>query len=358
VSDRLARLRAIFTGLGADGAIVTHATNRRYFSGFPASEDAPDESYGVLLVTRDRAVLFTSPTNLPWAVASVQAPVVARAWRQPWQAFLGEELVSLGLRRVAFEDYALSVADHAAIASAAGGVTLVPLAAAMQAVRAVKDDSEIAAIAEAARITDAALAAVLSDLRPSISEREVAWRLELAMRDLGAEATAFPVGVASGPHAARPHHDPTERAIAAGEPVVIDMGAAIDGYRADLTRTICLGEPPPIFRARYNTVLAAQEAALAGIRSGMTGRAADALAREVLTRSGYREQFVHGLGHGVGLLIHEFPSLGTRSDDGLVPGHVITVEPGIYIEGWGGVRIEDLCVVTATGLDILSAAPK
>jgi Xaa-Pro aminopeptidase len=288
----------------------------------------------------------------------VQAPVVARAWRQPWQAFLGEELGSLGLRRVAFEDYALSVADHAAVAGAAGGVTLVPLAAAMQGVRAVKDDGEIAAIGEAARITDAALASVLADLRPGISEREVAWRLELAMRDLGAAAIAFPVGVASGPHAARPHHGPTERAIVAGEPVVIDMGAAIDGYRADLTRTICLGEPPPIFRDRYNMVLAAQEAALAGIRPGMTGRAADALARESLTRSGYGEQFVHGLGHGVGLLIHEFPSLGTRSDDELVPGHVITIEPGIYVEGWGGVRIEDLCVVTATGLDILSAAPK
>jgi Xaa-Pro aminopeptidase len=237
-------------------------------------------------------------------------------------------------------------------------VTLVPLAAAMQGVRAIKDDSEIAAIGEAARLTDAALAAVLADLRPGVSEREVAWRLELAMRDLGAEGTAFPVGVASGPHAARPHHDPTERAIAAGEPVVIDMGATSDGYRADLTRTICLGEPPPIFRDRYNMVLAAQEAALAGIRPGMTGRAADTLAREVLTRSGYGEQFVHGLGHGVGLLIHEFPSLGTRSDDELAPGHVITVEPGIYVEGWGGVRIEDLCVVTATGLDILSAAPK
>jgi Xaa-Pro aminopeptidase len=358
VTDRLARLREIVRELGADGAIITHATNRRYFSGFPAAEDAPDESYGVLFVNPDEAILFSSPTNLPWAAASARPPVVARPWQQPWQEFLSQEFAARAMRRVAFEDRALSVADYAAITGKAPNLELVPFENALSEVRGVKDESELAAIAAAARITDAALASVVRDLRPGVTERQLAWRLELAIRELGADGLAFSVGVAAGPHSARPHHDATDRAIAAGEPLVIDMGAEVDGYCADLTRTICPGDPPATFRDRYNMVLAAQELALQGIRPGMTGREADALARDALTRSGYGEQFVHGLGHGVGLLIHEFPGLGTRSDDELRPGHVITVEPGIYLEEWGGIRIEDLCVVTATGLDILSAAPK
>lgn len=358
MTDRLARLREIVRDLGGDGAIITHSTNRRYFSGFPGAEDAPDESYGVLLVTPEDAVLFSSPTNLPWAAASARQPVVARPWQQPWQEFLGQEFAARGMRRVAFEDRALSVADHAAIMGKAPDVELLPFKDTLSEVRGVKDESELAAIAEAAHITDAALAGVLRELRPGVTERELAWRLELAVRELGADGLAFPVGVAAGPHSARPHHDATDQAIAEGEPLVIDMGAEVNGYCADLTRTVCLGDPPATFRDRYNKVLAAQESALRGIRPGMTGREADALARDALTQSGYGEQFVHGLGHGVGLLIHEFPGLGTRSDDELKPGHVITIEPGIYLEEWGGIRIEDLGVVTANGLEILSAAPK
>ena len=139
---------------------------------------------------------------------------------------------------------------------------------------------------------------------------------------------------------------------------MIDMGAEIGGYTADLTRTICLGEPPPVYVDRYNTVLSVQRRALAEIRAGMSGRDADAVPREALSAAGFGEQFVHGLGHGVGLNIHEFPSLGKNSDDVLESGHVITIEPGVYFEGWGGIRIEDLCVVTPTGLNVLSAAPK
>jgi Xaa-Pro aminopeptidase len=356
--DRLRRLREAAAALGADASIVTHPANRHFFSGFPAWDHAPDESSGILVVSEKSAILFTSPTNLPWAENAVRSPVMARPWSRPWPAFLGQELQSLQVRCAAFEDRALSVADHAGILGTAGEIRLVPAANAFHALRAVKSDQELAMIAEAARITDAAFTAVTSGLEPGITEKALAWQIESAMHELGAEGLGFPVIVAAGPHGARPHHDPSDRQIGEGEPVVIDMGAMVGGYSADLTRTICLGRTQPTYIDRYNTVLSAQRRALTLIRAAMSGREADAVARDVLSAAGYGDQFVHGLGHGVGLNIHEFPSLGQSSDDILEPGHVVTIEPGLYFEGWGGIRIEDLCVVTPTGLDVLSAAPK
>ena len=358
MTDRLRRLREEAAAFGAAASIVTHPANRHYFSGFPADDHAPDESSGILVVAEETAILFTSPTNLPWAESAVEPPVIARAWNRPWPEFLGQELQSLGVRCAAFEDRALSVADHAGIQRAAGTIRLVAVDNAFHALRAVKSDQELARIAEAARITDAAFARATSDLEPGVTEKVLAWQIEAAMHDLGADRPGFPVIVAAGPHGARPHHDPSDRPIGEGEPVVIDMGAIIGGYSADLTRTICLGDPPPAYIDRYNTVLSAQRRALSEIQAGMSGRKADAVAREVLCAAGYGDQFLHGLGHGVGLNIHEFPSLGKRSDDILEPGHVITIEPGVYFEGWGGIRIEDLCVLTPTGLDVLSAALK
>jgi Xaa-Pro aminopeptidase len=356
--DRLRRLRKAAAAIGADAAIVTHPANRHYFSGFPAGDHAPDESSGFLVVSEDSAILFTSATNLPWAESAVGPPVTARPWSRPWPEFLGQELQSLGIRCAAFEDRALSVADHAGIVGATGNVRLVPADNAFHALRAVKSEQELVTIAEAARITDAAFVAATTAVEPGVTEKVLAWRIESLMHDLGADRPGFPVIVAAGPHGARPHHDPSDRPIQEGEPVVIDMGAMIGGYSADLTRTICLGQPPPMFVDRYNTVLRAQRRALTEIRAAMSGREADAVAREELSAAGYGDQFVHGLGHGVGLNIHEFPSLGKSSDDILEPGHVVTIEPGLYFEGWGGIRIEDLCAVTPTGLDVLSAAPK
>ncbi len=358
MTDRIGRLRQAAATLDADAAIVTHSANRRYFTGFPDIDHAPDESSGFLLVTDQDAVLYTSPTNIPWAEGSVRAPVSATPWERPWPKFLGELLQKTGVKRAAFEDRAMTVADHTAITAAAGPVALVPAGTAFHLVRARKDDEELAVIARAANITDAAFLAATANLTPGVTERELVWRIELAMRELGADGPGFPTIVASGPYGARPHHDPTDRPMETGEPIVIDMGAMVAGYSADLTRTIVVGQPPAEFEARYNTVLAAQNTALAGIKPGMTGRDADAIARDALVAAGEEEHIIHGLGHGVGLLVHEFPSLGENSDDVLQPGHVVTVEPGLYFEGWGGIRIEDLCVVTETGVDILSQAPK
>jgi Xaa-Pro aminopeptidase len=358
MSDRIARVRQLLNELGVDAILISHPANRHYVSGFPDEDHAPDETSGVLLISGKEAKLFVSPTNLPWATASASPSVEVVGWERPWQTSLGKYLQEQGYRRIAFEDRALIVADYTGIKDATAGVELVPAGAAVHRLREVKDAEEIARIRRAAEITDQALQRVLSQLKPGTTERELVWMLESTMRDLGADGPAFSIGVGAGPHGARPHHSATDRAIEEGEPIVIDMGAKVDGYCADLTRTVVLGEPTPLFRERYNLVLSAQQAALDGIRPGISGKEADAAARDVIVAAGAGEAFFHGLGHGVGLLIHEAPSMGQASEDVLQPGQIVTVEPGVYFDGWGGIRIEDLAVVTESGIEILSNSPK
>ena len=358
MSDRLARVRRLLDELDVEAILVSHPANRHYLSGFPDEDHAPDETSGILLVSGREAKLLVSPTNLPWAKASANVDIDVAGWERPWQASLGGYLKEQGFRRVAFEDRALIVADYSAIREAAENVQLVPAGIAVHRLREVKDTEEVASIRRAAQLTDQALQQVLVQLAPGTTEKELVWMLESTMRDLGADSPAFSTGVGAGPHGARPHHSATDRPIQEGEPVVIDMGAKVDGYCADLTRTVVLGEPTPLFRERYNLVLTAQQAALAAIRPGITGKEADAAARDVIVAAGAGDAFFHGLGHGVGLLIHEAPSLGQSSEDTLQPGQIVTVEPGVYIDGWGGIRIEDLAVVTESGIEILSNSPK
>lgn len=358
MSERHTRAQELLVDLGVDAILISHPANRRYLSGFPDEDHAPDETAGVLLISEREAKLFVSPTNLPWARASAGPGVEVVGWQRPWQTSLGEHLRGQGYRRVAFEDRALIVADYAGITDAATGVELAPAGTAVHRLREVKDADEIASIRRAAEITDQTLQQVLAQLKPGTTEKELVWMLESAMRDLGAEGPAFSTGVGAGPHGARPHHSATDRRIEEGEPIVIDMGAKVNGYCADLTRTAVLGEPTPLFRERYNLVLSAQQAALDAIRPGISGKDADAAARDVIVAAGAGEAFFHGLGHGVGLLIHEAPSLGQASDDVLQPGQIVTVEPGVYFDGWGGIRIEDLAVVTESGIEILSSSPK
>lgn len=358
MSERLSRARQLLAELGVDAILISHPANRHFLSGFPDDDHAPDETTGVLLISEGEAKLFVSPTNLPWALASSGPGIEVVGWKRPWQTSLGKHLQEQGYQRVAFEDRALIVADYTGIRDAAAGVELVPAGASVHRLREVKDAGEIARIRRASEITDRALEQVLSQLKPGTTEKELVWMLESTMRDLGADGPAFSTGVGAGPNGARPHHSATDRPIAEGEPIVIDMGARVDGYCADLTRTVVLGEPTPLFRERYNLVLSAQQAALDALRPGISGKEADAAARDVLVAAGAGEAFFHGLGHGVGLLIHEAPSLGQASEDTLQPGQIVTVEPGVYFDGWGGIRIEDLAVVTESGIEILSNSPK
>jgi Xaa-Pro aminopeptidase len=193
-----------------------------------------------------------------------------------------------------------------------------------------------------------------------MTEQQAAWEIERRMRELGAAGVAFELIVASGPNSALPHARPSARLLQKSEPIVIDIGARIDGYCSDMTRTICLGEQTAKYREIYGIVLKAQLAALAAIKAGENGKDMDAVARDIITDAGYGPQFGHSLGHGVGLQVHEQPRLShiMMNPQPLVPGNVVSVEPGIYLPGWGGVRIEDLVAVTATGLRNLVAAPK
>jgi len=200
----------------------------------------------------------------------------------------------------------------------------------------------------------------LPQMRPGMTELEVSWIIESYMRTRGAEGVAFELIVAGGPNGARPHARASDRPLRAGEPIVIDMGARLNGYCSDLTRTFCLGQPnePERFWEVYNTVLRAQTAAEVALRPGMTGQEGDAVARDLITAAGYGAAFGHGLGHGVGLAVHEEPRLSRVNLSPLAVGSLVTVEPGIYLPGWGGVRIEDVVLITDSGVEVLTRAPK
>lgn len=357
MEHRLARLRAALAERDLPALLVSAPANRRYLSGFTGS-------YGWLLVTPGAAILFTdarytlrSASEAPgFAVRQVVNP------GRPFPALLAETAAELGLARVAFEAGHMSFAEHAALAGALGGaVALVPSEGLIEQLREQKDAAELATLRRAIAITDAAFAAVAERLTPETTERQAAWMLEVAMRVGGADELSFPIIVAAGPNGAQPHAAAGEAPLGSGRPIVIDMGARLGGYHADLTRTIVLGEPDARFREIYAIVLAAQERVLAGLRPGLQAHQADALARDTIAAAGYGEQFTHGLGHGVGLNIHEGPALRRSlagSSAPLQAGMVTSVEPGIYLEGWGGVRIEDLALLTETGCEVLSKAPK
>ena len=224
--------------------------------------------------------------------------------------------------------------------------------------RAVKEPDELVTIQRAIDLADQAMEAVGAQLRPGLTEREVAWMMEKTMRESGADALSFDTIIASGPNGAKAHHHPSQRKLEAGDGVVIDMGALYDGYCSDITRTYILGKDDMKFREIYDVVLEAQRIAEDEARTGMTGEEIDALARQVIVNAGYGGTFGHSLGHGIGLAVHEFPRVGPRATGIIEDGMVFSVEPGIYLTGWGGVRIEDLVVMENGSPRVLTHAHK
>ncbi len=350
---RLAKLREALAIEELDAILITQPENRRYLSGFTGSA-------GVLLISQNQAIIATDFRYFEQVAR--QAPDFQLAKVENRFVNLLPQLVEqVGAKRVGFESAHLTFDQHRKWAEVAEGFELVPTKDLVEDLRAVKDEDELDAIKKAVALSDAAFAHILGVIEPGMTEKDVAWELESYMRTHGADKVAFDLIVAAGPNGAMPHATVSDRAIRAGEPIVIDLGAALDGYHSDLTRTIYLGEPDERFREIYGLVLGAQLAAedrIEGIKPGMTGKEADAIARRVIEEAGYGEQFGHGLGHGVGLAVHEKPTLGKLSDDVLRPGMVFTVEPGIYIPGWGGVRIEDMVVLREDGVEVLSQATK
>ncbi|NJM06636.1 aminopeptidase P family protein [Candidatus Gracilibacteria bacterium] len=360
---RLEALRALMREREVPALLVSAVANRRYISGFSGSA-------GNLLISDEAALLFTDGryTVQPGARRTTFSLRTVSSER-PLLTLIVEAVSELGLDIIGFEAAHTTVAAHTALVDALvkQGDTvpeLRPVEGLVEQLREVKDAAELTTLRRAIAITDAAITAVIPELRPEHSELQAAWMLEVALRERGAEAISFPIIVAAGRNAALPHAQPGTTLLGSGQPIIIDMGGRVAGYHADLTRTIVLGEPDATFREIYGTVLAAQQRAIAGLRAGLRTSDADALAREPIEAAGYGKAFSHSLGHGVGLYIHEGPALrkpmpGQEDKAPLLRAGVVTsVEPGIYLADWGGVRIEDLVLITDEGCEVLSAAPK
>ena len=358
MSQRLSNVRNAIKERRLDGLLISAPENRRYLSGFVGSA-------GYLIISQSDAVLATDFRYIEQAGHQAPDFRVARV-SGPNLNWFSQILAETGISRLGFESDDLTVAIHRRLSQklkehnsqAATRISMVATAGITEQIRATKESEEIASLQRAIDISDGAMDAVTPTIQPGQTEQEVAWRLEVAMRELGAEALAFDIIVGSGPNAALPHHRAGERVIEEGEPIVIDMGAKYNGYCSDLTRTVILGEPDETFIKVYDTVLAAQQTAMVTVQPGMTGCEADHLARKVIEDAGYGEHFGHSLGHGVGLAVHERPVAGPSAQGKLEEGMAFTIEPGIYISGWGGVRIEDIVLMQKDGVKQLSKAKK
>jgi Xaa-Pro aminopeptidase len=348
--SRADRVAARLAERELDFLLVTDLVNVRYLTGFTGTN-------GLAVVGPDTRRFITDSRYVERAKAEVSGFDVEPAAQELHAALAagwpGGEL------RVGFEDQNVSVRSHAKLRQTlADRITLVAAGGLVEAERAVKEPSEIAAIRVAAGLVDDIYAWLLEWGIAGRTEREVALALEQEMRVRGAEAPSFPSIVAAAENGALPHATPRDVAIPPDTLVTLDIGARVDGYCSDCTRTWATGELPDDLAALYDTVLRAQETALSAIRPGPEGREIDAIARDIIDAAGHAEHFGHGLGHGVGMDVHEAPRLSRTAEGRLVAGHVVTVEPGIYLPGRGGARIEDLVVVTADGRDVLSGTAK
>lgn len=353
MNERLTKLRAQMSERQLEALLVTNADNRRYLTGFTGSS-------GYVVVTMHRAVFLTDFRYQEQAAAQVQGCEVVIHGPKVTDT-IKEVLSDMGARQLAIEQNDMTYGDFLRYSEALDGVELVPSDDLIERLRMIKDDSELAVMQEAATLADRAFEHIIGYLKPGVAEREIALELEMFMRKNGATSSSFDTIVASGERSALPHGVAGERTLGSsggGEFITLDFGAYYKGYCSDITRTVLLGEPTDKHRDIYEIVLEAQMTALEGLRPGMTGKQADALARDVITKYGYGERFGHGTGHGLGMQVHEAPRLSITGHTVLEPGMTVTVEPGIYIPGFGGVRIEDDVVITENGARRLTQSDK
>jgi Xaa-Pro aminopeptidase len=347
---RLEKLRNSLADQHLDAILISQPENRRYLSGFSGSA-------GWLLITSERQVLATDFRYYEQAAQEAATFELAKITTR-FPKVLPDLMADFDIKRLGFESQHVCVDDFHTWSEAVVDVEWVPLKDVVERLRAVKDEGEIDALRRSAAITDAAFCHLLDVLEPGMTERQAAWEIESHMRTHGATKVAFDRVVAAGPNGARPHARPGDRVIEAGEPIVIDIGCVLDGYCSDMTRTFCLGKPSPEYMRVWETVLEAQEAAETAVHAGMSAVEADALARDLIAEAGHADHFGHGLGHGVGLAVHEAPWASRLSEETLEAGMTLTIEPGIYLPGKFGVRIEDLVIVRQKNVEILSSAPK
>ena len=347
------KIAAALPAVGLDGVLLTGEHNRFYASGF-ASTGAD----GVALVTQKGNFYFTDSRYIEAVENVVENAAIGMVQRgKGYVAWVNEAIELTGIKRVGFEDETMTVAGHR-LYSETLRAELLPASSFMQNLRARKDARELECLEQAQRIAEKALAQILTELRPGITEKEVAARLQYLMLHFGAEKMSFNPIVAGGPNGSMPHAVPTDRELRSGEFVTMDFGCVYRGYCSDMTRTVAIGQPTEEMKKVYDTVLSAQLAGLAAARAGATGAEIDGAARRVIEEAGYGEDFCHSFGHGVGVEIHESPSAAPGNDQSLPAGSVISAEPGIYLPGRFGVRIEDVVVLEEGGCRNITRACK
>ena len=326
-----------------DAYLITSPANRQYFTGI-------ETSFGAVVLAGNRKLFFTDFRYEGYARRSLTDFDVRIVTYAGLYEAVANALNEAEVKTVGYEEQFITVGEFKTVKAALGGFTLKPASDELCVLRAVKTEEEIRKITAAQRIAEKALTKVIPLIKPGVTEREVSAELTFEMIRLGADGLAFENIVSFGENSADPHHHPSDKKLDKNELILIDFGARKDGYCSDMTRTFTLGNPPDELKLIHNIVLEAQSYALKHVKAGMTGKEADSLAREYIKANGYDKEFGHSLGHGVGIEVHEEPRLSLSCDTVLVPNMVVTVEPGIYIDGLGGVRIEDMIVVTEDGV--------
>ncbi len=346
---KIAAVRELLNKWEVDGLMIQSADNRRWLTGFSGSA-------GWAFVTHERAVLATDGRY--WTQAREQAPDFELYEYKREEKAIQKMIASIGAAALAIEGNYVTLSDYHRFKKVEA-MSYKPYQETVEPLRFIKSADEIKKLRAAAEISDYAMAQVNEIAQVGMSEKTLAWELEKTMRERGADKVAFDIIVAAGVNGARPHHRPTDYNMQLGDAITIDIGATIHGYHSDITRTFHLGDDPnDKFWEVYTLVQDALETSIDQLRAGTSGKAVDQVARDLFEAAGYGDDFKHSLGHGVGLNVHEGPRLSKTSKDEIPAGAVVTVEPGLYIDGWSGVRIEDLIWVTEDGVDILSRCPK
>lgn len=358
MSARIEKVREKMVERKLDGLIVSQRENQRYLAGFAGGADFDS----ILLISANDARVVTDSRYWGMAEETAHEMTLIKVTRDDYDLkdAIRDFAAAHNVERIAFDAKHVPYNRFREWQKAAreAKAKLQPTEDIVEQLRAVKDQDELATIRRAVGLTDEAFAHFCSKARPGMTEKQGAWLIESFMREHDGDRIAFDLIIASGPNSALPHAEPTDRTFQAGEPITIDIGVRIGGYNSDMTRTFCFGSTNDKFNEVYETVLKAQQAVEKKTRAGLRGKQVDGFARRIIEQAGYGEHFGHGLGHGVGLQVHELPRAGKKSKDILEPNMTLTVEPGIYLPGWGGVRLEDLVVVQQEGVRVLTQAPK
>lgn len=357
IKKRIDSVKKKFSKLNIDTLMVLVDENRLYLSGFRGHDTQFDESAGALFISESGLILATDSRYEEQA--SKEAPLYkVICCKKGLYKQIPEILGSLGTKKLGFESIRISHLEYKKMAKVIKSgnlkVKLVETDNVVESLREIKNEKEIESIKKALAIAESVFSDIQEDIRAGITEKEIAWLIEKGIREAGAESISFPIIVASGHNSALPHAIPSDRKFKEGEPILFDWGAKVNGYCSDISRTIVIGRPDEIFRKVYNTVLDAQSIAIKAIKSGADSRSIDKIARSYIEKMGFKGRFGHSLGHGTGLSIHEQPRLSPLKNSILKSRMVFTIEPGIYIPGWGGIRLENMVVVRKNKAEVLN----